>query len=120
MSAGVAVPSTAQATGSNPVTTLTTPLDVAPLLRKMRSRARSASSLWADENATLINQRMTSNNPGQRKKVIKELFNALPQEQQDTWNEKAHEAKDIAANNPNAPFEYVLVVPMMDINANFV
>ncbi|OJT13749.1 hypothetical protein TRAPUB_9704 [Trametes pubescens] len=104
-SAGGGCPNTGQVAGGNPVATVTTPLDVAPLLRKLKSRARSASSLWADDNTALINKHMSGNNPGKRKKVVKDLFDALPQEERDTWTAKAHKAKNMTANNPNAPFE---------------
>ncbi|KAI9070218.1 hypothetical protein FKP32DRAFT_1670542 [Trametes sanguinea] len=70
-----------------------------PLLASVKSRAPSASALWAKEHRELIEQQLGDGDIGARQKLVATLFAELPDEQQQHWKRQAKELKDARAND---------------------
>ncbi|KAJ2991227.1 hypothetical protein NUW54_g8254 [Trametes sanguinea] len=80
-------------------------LDVAPLLKVVKGRARSASSLWAEAHPEEVEPQTRGKNIGERQRVIKQLFESLPADEQATWRQKARDHRTSSRSNPDACFD---------------
>ena len=83
------------------------PIDIAPIMKALRSRATSASTLFANANRERIAKRVGKHAIGRWRKVVSKMFRKLPQEEQDHWHAQAKQLKTNLVHAINVWFEYV-------------
>ena len=84
------------------------PLDVTPILKMFKTRARAASVLWADEHQELIAQERENKTIGSWRQTVRKLFSALSPEAREKWFDKARRLKaDAQTGDEEEWFEYV-------------
>ncbi|TFK81368.1 hypothetical protein K466DRAFT_604562 [Polyporus arcularius HHB13444] len=66
---------------------------IAPLLRKMKGRARAATVLWADDHPGVIEESREKDGIGDWRTTVHKLWEALPADEQEEYRRQAREAK---------------------------
>ncbi|TFK81874.1 hypothetical protein K466DRAFT_568757 [Polyporus arcularius HHB13444] len=79
--------------------------DISPIFKKLRGRAPAASQLWAKANKDKVDEALGEGDIGKRQVIVADLFNALPEEEQEIWYDKVVAIEDARKNDPDAAFE---------------
>ncbi len=70
-----------------------TPIDISPIIKAAKTRARASCALWAEANAELIAKERKSNCIGNWRTTVARLYDALPYDEQQKWEDKAQKLK---------------------------
>ncbi len=74
------------------------------LLRNIRARARAASQIWAEDNHELVEYHRAGKSIGARNRLVRQMFDALPKEEQEEYENKAAEEKVTMNTHPDQCF----------------
>lgn len=81
------------APASHPDNDFNAPIDVTPIVKAAKTRARAACALWADANADLIAKKRETSCIGNWRTTVSALFDALSDEERQIWEDKAQALK---------------------------
>ena len=93
---------------------LTVEKHVAPLLRKMKGRARAASVLWADDHGDIVDSHRKNTGIGDWRTTVRTLWEGLPEKERAEYRTKARKAKEVRERGDEW-FEYVIFCSVWSI-----